>query len=221
MDGKIDVLDYAILKCLDVEGTLWKKKVYDWLTEHQEEFPRMSSVSLQTVGRHVEGLREDGLIESRIVTAEELRRDLIIGFRLTAEGRKTLETQREALLREEVMQAGHLLLSGEDDVDFPVEREPLVSLMCDQFDISDRARKQILPHCETRELVALLAIHYFARSVGEIIRTDEAGKLAELVLRAPALRVSLMQETVVDRIRKYVRDGMDTHGAAKRMWGAV
>ncbi len=215
---KKNPVEYGILKCLEEEGSAWKTRVHDWLMDKRHELPELSGVSLQTVGRHVERLRNEGLVESCIMTPDELQKDMIIGYDITEAGIQRLQEHRSGFLQKEVMSAGALLLTGDWKGDVSVDRDVLIALMCDEFDISENVRETVLPYCDTEELVALLAVHYFTGSVGDVIDRRETGKLAEFIQRVPRLRESFMADTVMDRIRTYVAEGRVGANRSLSMW---
>lgn len=205
MDAAIDAVDYAILKCVDEEGPVWKKKIHGWIADNHNRLPKINGASLQTVGRHIEGLRQSGELNGCIVSSDEVRRDMIIGYCLTDQGRQAIREKREEILRDEVLQAGKVLLSSDPVTDLPVDREALVALIGEELGFSDKTRETVVAGCETEELVAILAVHYFNSSIDTILDQDRADTVAELVRQSPLLRESFTTDTVIDAIKGHVR----------------
>ncbi|NUC70710.1 hypothetical protein HTZ84_00010 [Haloterrigena sp. SYSU A558-1] len=78
---KLDLLDLEILAVL-THTSMWKKKLHETLEKK----------SVQTIGRRVEQLQTEDLLESCIVNPDEVKRDLIIAYQTTASGREILKT---------------------------------------------------------------------------------------------------------------------------------
>lgn len=97
----VDKVDYAILTVLeDTDSPLWKKRIHTAMTEQEDKLPGHPDVSTQTIGRRVDTLHDNALIQSSIVSPEDLKRDLIIAYTLTAEGEAALKEKREQLMED-------------------------------------------------------------------------------------------------------------------------
>lgn len=202
MRNDIDAVDYAILKSLDENGASWKKRVHTWVEENIDRLPTMEAHSLQTFGRRLDQLNEDGLVESCIISPDEVERQMIIGYKLTMDGKTALGIKRNAVLRDKIVRSAEALLT-QTERDVPIDREALIELLVDEFDMSVKAR-ELMEECETQELIALLAIHYFRNSVDTTIRPDSAARLSALIRETDAFSDSFTSETVVEKIREHL-----------------
>ncbi|WP_207587087.1 hypothetical protein [Halomontanus rarus] len=81
----LDLLDLAILDTVR-EQALWKKRLYEQLAQRAQIDRYLATVSLQTVARRVDKLRENGYLQSCIISPDDLNRDLIIAFRASEAG---------------------------------------------------------------------------------------------------------------------------------------
>lgn len=77
----LDLLDLQILGILQ-DDTLWKKRIAN----------HIDTVSIQTIGRRVDTLRDNGLLDSCIISPDDIKRDLIIAFETTEQGCAALQT---------------------------------------------------------------------------------------------------------------------------------
>lgn len=203
-DGQmvIDAVDYGILNRIDTCGPLWKTAVHNELEAHVHELPFMNEVSLQTVGRRIDALHEQQLIESCILSPDSVKRDLIIGYKLTGAGEELLAEKRGEFLRAIIKDAAITLLTTETEEHLDIQRDALLQLMCDQFNIDKATRKDLLEPSETQELIGILAIHFFREHADSTIHPDSVDRLAQLIDETPALQESFTTETVVERIRE-------------------
>lgn len=80
-DADVDLLDLQILVILR-DAPLWKQQVAN----------QIDTVSVQTVCRRVDTLRDNGLLESCIISPDDIKRDLIIAFTTTEQGCAALQT---------------------------------------------------------------------------------------------------------------------------------
>lgn len=95
----IDLLDYAILTVItESDDSMWKKAIRNELQERGDALPGDTDVSVQTIGRRIDALHDNAYIESCIVSPEELRRDLIIAYKLTEDGRIVKREKESKLL---------------------------------------------------------------------------------------------------------------------------
>lgn len=200
MSDTIDTVDYAILKCLDGNGGCWKKQVHKWITEHSDEIPVTSERSVQTIGRRIDTLHESGKVESCILSDDSANRGMNIGYTLTEEGYKILAQKRKSLLREQVVNSVETLLT-EKNSDLDIDRNVLIAIMSDEFDIDDRTRETVLSKLETRELVALLAAHYFLTHLGSTINPGHKKEIAAFMKRTPQFAEPFIRENMISRLR--------------------
>lgn len=84
LDGTVDMTRRR-LKILAIlsDGPLWKQRL-------GERF----AASVQTLGRDVDALHADGLLETTLVSAADANRSMLIGFATTDDGRNALDDYR-------------------------------------------------------------------------------------------------------------------------------
>lgn len=84
---ELDKLDLHILTLL-TDQPLWKKRVYETLQEHDHT---ETAASIQTVGRHINTLRDYGYLELQVLSPEDTRRNLIAAYTTTEKGETALD----------------------------------------------------------------------------------------------------------------------------------
>jgi hypothetical protein len=197
---EIDAVDYGIMKCIEEHDNVWKKRVHNLVLEHQEKLPHMEEISVQTIGRRINKMQEADLLESCILSPDDLNRDLIIGYNVTDEGLNVLAEKREKFLRSELLYIGERLLGNHDTVDTAVSRAVLVELICDEFRIPASIRDNVIPECDTMELSVLLGMYYFRKEVPQFISRDALGRLVKIIRAAPQMQNVFGGETIVERL---------------------
>lgn len=199
---EIDAVDYSILACVDRHGKAWKKKAHACITENQKKFPGNTDISLQTVGRRMDDLHEEGLLETRIISPDGMNRDLMIGYVLTDNGYEAMTAQRERFLKEMVMDASEAMLYADKDTDFSISREALIELMCAELDIDDTAREDIVEQSSMKELTAVLMEYYFRKNAARSLDEAAEDRIATLILDTPKLRDAYTIDIISERIRQ-------------------
>lgn len=200
----IDAVDYAVLKCIDRTDGCWKKCVHEWISDNIGRLPLDEQKSVQTIGRRIDALAADGLLESCILSPDAVNREMIIGYTLTEQGEQALARKQNELLRDMVREVSDELLTADDyDGDTPVsvDRDPLIFLMADAFDIDGDTRADTLPRIETPELVGVLAVHFLLDNIDDTFTPDHEPAVAALLEETPELRRPFDTDTVVDRLR--------------------
>lgn len=159
----MDDISQAILSVLDdVEQPLWKNRIYERLNDRVAELPRIESVSVQTVGRRVDYLLEEGYLESCIVSPDQINRDLIIAYKPSDTGRDAVATWRRQLL-EDVARA-YLF----DHVDAPVEKPALVELLRTTFQFDAATVEALQNEYTYDELAVFLTLHHLDQWTAEL-----------------------------------------------------
>jgi hypothetical protein len=150
-DLTIDKRDFDILYTVYTqEGPLWKKKIHDKID---------TSITLQTVGRRVDRLRDADYLDPCIVSPKNIRRDYIIGFQLTEKGGEEIIEKRRELLEETALQAyGDLFGFEVGDASEGLERGRLIDLITDEYDLADGSVERLndLDAEELRMFVCIL-----------------------------------------------------------------
>lgn len=152
-DHTIDSTDYAILTAIKHSSrSLWKNKIHEHITE-KTDLPLTKSVSVQTVGRRVDNLQEQGYLENVIASPDELKRDLIIAFKLTNEGEAVRSEKRREILKETVQEN---LFAEEKSTD--IGKEALTALVREEC--GDALYDVPIEEHSEHELISLMAVFY-------------------------------------------------------------
>lgn len=202
MEQEIDAVDYGVLKCLAENGGCWKNKVHGYIEDNQDALPGMGEKSVQTVGRRIDELHEAGYVESCILSPDTINRDMIIGYKLTADGKQAVRQERQRLLKKQTLAGGEAILFPDKDVDVSISRDALIELLCDEFDINDAVRDDVVTECSTQELVAVLISHYFRTDAVSQVDDDAVDRIATLIMQTPRLLEPYTANTLPDRIRE-------------------
>lgn len=204
---EIDTVDYAVLRCIHENGGCWKKRVHQWITDNIDSLPMAEPKSVQTIGRRIDDLHEDGLLETCIMAPDAVNRDMIIGYAMTDAGEAALQAKRDEFLREMVVQSSKELLTA-DDYDgvtqIAADREPLIDLMADAFDIDEETRETVLPELDTDELVGLLATHFFLDNADATFNPEHEDAIVTLLERTPEFRRPFEKQTLISRVRERI-----------------
>jgi len=191
----IDTVDYAILKIIgDHDQPLWKNRIHKRLTGCLEELPGVDSVSVQTVGRRVDRLRDAELLSSCIISPEAIKRDLIIAFKLTDSGADAIEQKQEEFLRETVKQQVF-------DQNGAALSKPVISeLIRNHFDLNPEIKQTLLEEYTSDELATFLTLYYVKRQVADVFSDESAEKLAELAEHSEEVEAAFGQNLLEDKI---------------------
>lgn len=173
---RIDDTDFAILKCVrDLDRPLWKNKIHECIKGRFEELPLGSTVSVQTVGRRVDDLTDNHYLESCIISPDEIKRDLIIAFKLTDKGRESVEEKTEEYLQR-VVQAEMFPVNEEISAGKPA----VIELMKDRFDLEDDTVELLSEEYSRAELVTLVTLYYVKREISDVFTEDTVEKFVDL-----------------------------------------
>ncbi len=165
----IDTTDYAILQSLsEVNDPVWKKKLHVRINEQHERFPGVNSVSVQTVGRHVDKLHDLAYLESCIVSPENLNRDLIISYRLTDDGVTVLQKKRESLIKSHIIQTEN------------ADKAELLELIQQEIGL-DEETMSFLSERDRSEVIATAEIYYMRKYLDENLDEETITTLRELM----------------------------------------
>lgn len=163
----IDTTDYSILKCLhDADRSLWKKRVYQEFNERQDVLPITEAASLQTVGRRVDRLYDDGHLENAIVSPQDVARDMIIGYTLTPQGRKAMDEKRTALLQEI---AGDEIFGGDERPE--MDGLVLAELISDELEIGEES-STLHENYGRNELLAFIGTYLIKKQTAALTEDD-------------------------------------------------
>lgn len=206
-DQCIDEVDYAILSCVGEYDAVWKKRVHDLVSDRCPEFPHMDAVSVQTVGRRINKLQENGLLESCILSPDELNRDLIIGYNLTEDGERAVREKRERFLKNELLYLSEQAVIGNQPLDTDITREAYIKLIADEFGISESVRDSVLEKCGTIEISALLGGYFLLRDIPKLLDPGALPRLAQIVEAAPKMRDVFTGNPLVEQLSAVAESG--------------
>lgn len=175
----IDEVDYAVLKVIQDAGQpLWKKRVHDLIGEREDQLPLLGNVSVQTVGRRIDSLHNERLLENVIVRPDNIDRDMVIAYELTEDGEDTLTEKRRAYLRDIVRQDIFIDFRDED-----LPQGPLLQAMKDEFDLSDASVHRLEERFDSVQLASILALYYLEIETEELL-TEQERRLVRQVARS-------------------------------------
>ncbi len=150
----IDEKDFAILKILESSGSpLWKKEIHRRLDKNIEKMPLDSTFSVQTVGRRVDRMVDDGLLESFFIKNENVNRMLIKSFYPTEKGLDMLVGKRESFM--ENWLNGTLLNDKKEDFEENVLNEVFANLysvpkkVCCEYSTDYMKKMFFLDYCRS------------------------------------------------------------------------
>lgn len=191
----LDEVNYSILKTIqDHDGPLWKNRIHESLKEREPELPEMNGVSVQTVGRRVDRLRDEGLLDSCIISPDGIKRDLIIAFKLTGEGEQALAKKREEFLKHTVQQ----MMFSDDATD--LSKSALVELMKAEFELDDETKSFIATEYTKEELSTLLAVYYVKQRVVDVFDDANMDKFADLAGKSEKMADAISQGLLSNEI---------------------
>lgn len=169
----LDRVDYALLTAItDASEPVWKKRIHAYLQEHTDQLPITDAVSLQTVGRRIDQLYENGHIQSDIVSADGLNRDLIIGYTITADGHTLFDATGRALLKR--------YATGDEDL----SQAAVISLISRHIPITPTTREQ-LDDVSADDLQTLIQLAYAREQLRQDRGQLDTDKLSTLFHALP------------------------------------
>lgn len=189
MAEEIDAVDFSILTCIGTEeGPLWKNKIHECIEARADELPIPEPVSVQTVGRRVDRLNQDGYLDNAIVSPESLKRDLIIAFDLTEKGETAIRSMRTTLLRD----AARREIFAAERVE-GLSKAALIRLMQEEFGLDDDICQRMEADYSRDELVMLLGMHFAEQQATDIFDDDKLRALRDTMAD---------QETIIDMVKR-------------------
>lgn len=181
MDESIEPLDFAILKYVaDRHSGAWKARIHSHIEEEHGEYPLITEVAAQTIGRHVDTLVERGYLSPSFVAPDDVDQTYVTGFTISEEGREALDAARSQILEDRIAPSADALKEEEDIVaEANVERQALINLIQDEFNIeTDTPPHELLAELDLEEMLVFLATFYFRQHMRQA-----TGKLSEAAIR--------------------------------------
>lgn len=189
--NSIDETDYAILVTLKEAGEpLWKNKIYEKIKESHETLPMPDSVSVQTVGRHVDELRDKRFIDSHIIKPDDTPRDLIIAFSLTEQGETAIKQKRESLLKQALCSEVFGI-----DVSPDMNKEALIQLAAEHLGLDEDTCETLRAKFNKKELLTALNLVYAEQEAQSVFDDSELWKLSTVNEDITEFRDTLLRET--------------------------
>lgn len=214
-DRDVEKLDYAILKAVyQMDVPPWKKRLHAYVTAEKEVLPG-KEVSEQTVGRHVDKLTDEDLLETVIVSTrklEDVDRSHMIGYKVTETGMQSLREKRDEILRDKVVTTIAPLMAGNFD-ELDVNREVTLELIKDEFGLE--MEEAVEEGLKTAELLCILSTYYANQQVCQNIDEDSIKRIAEAAAGNQELTETILQPSLVERIRRYLPDTAPVAAEAK------
>lgn len=185
----LDRTDFLILKQIyDADQPPWKNRIHE-----QQSGLFTEPVSVQTVGRRVDALQEDDYLESCITSPDEIKRDLIIAFKLTDKGEDALIKKRRELLLKEVRTE----IFQHETVEDRMNREATVELACSEFGLDEASHP--FDQCSQEELLTVLLLYFVQNDVFDLFSDKLLETAEELAGTCPKL-APVVDEQVQDLI---------------------
>ncbi len=173
----IDDIDYTILKCLhDADEAFWKKRIHQEIQDRWAELPITDEMSLQTVGRRVDKLHDEGYLENTIVSPQNVPRDLIIGYNLTDAGQDTVTSKREILLKKIVRNE---LFS--DETTPTIGQKALAELINNEFGL-DGHTVETANHYSRDELLLLLGTYFLEKKASNVFGDEDVQRFRQTIM---------------------------------------
>lgn len=168
-NGSIDSLDYSILKVVRDAGTpLWKARIHEMIEGRFEELPLLRRVSFQTVGRHVDQLRNSKLLDAVVIEPEALDRNLVIGFTVTEKGIDALDNKRCDHISDIVRK--HVFEESRQEA---IRKDLILTVFEDEFDLNTDTIADLSGQFDEEELVSLLAVYYTEAKTADVLSEEE------------------------------------------------
>jgi DNA-binding Lrp family transcriptional regulator len=185
----IDVTDFTILYMVQQhDSPPWKNKIHGWITDNGEHLPLADGVSVQTVGRRVDDLVQDGWLETVIVSPDNIKRDLIIAFRLTKDGMDTITAKREDLLKQTVRR--HIF---GDETETNISKHAVITLILHKFEWADSFRENLHSQYSMEELATFLAMTYIDEEATDLLDSD-VEQFRDVIARYNDMADTLLRE---------------------------
>ncbi len=178
----IDMTDFLILKQVqDADRPLWKNRIHDRQSERFTD-----PVSVQTIGRRVDRLQEHGYLDSCITSPEEIKRDLIIAFKLSEDGKDALRQKRRELLLHEIQQE----LFQHTAEERRLSKEEIIELICDEFTIGDDMRTPLDTYGR-EELLTFLLLYFVRDDTFDLLSDNALDTVSQLAEDCPQIAQAL------------------------------
>lgn len=179
MAADIDMTDFRILRCIDdADHPLWKNRI------HQRYLDRFDGdCSVQTVGRRVDRMHDSDLVQSCILSPDDINRDLIIGYQLSDTGHEVLVQKR----RDIMLDAAQPVLFQEDTADRPISKDDLVDLICDEFQLDADTGELLQEDYTWEELTALVVIYLVKDRAIDVLTGTDLDKIADIITQTPEI----------------------------------
>lgn len=158
-DKAVDDTSYVILDALSEPR--WKSNIQQSIADNDDVLD--GTPSAQTVGRRVDEMCDAGLLSSCILSPDDTERDLIIGYKRTAQGDDAMGEKRSTML-EEVAHTTANIACGQQRT---MSCAALTKLIADEFDLDMVGKTRIDEEYGEEELLSLLTLHFAQENADE------------------------------------------------------
>lgn len=186
----IDNTDFAILFSVENHDVPpWKNKIHGWVVDQEENLPIANSVSVQTVGRRVDTLVNEDFLETVIVSPEDIKRDLIIAFKLTEKGKDAITGKREQLLKETVQ---NQIFAADDGNN--ISKGALITLLLDKFNWDGDMYETLHQKYGKNELSTFLVMVYIEEEASSMIDAEQVKRFKDVLTEYNDMADELLDE---------------------------
>lgn len=171
--NEIDDTEYALLAAIaDAEQPLWKKRLHTRLQNRDPPLPGNTDISLQSVGRRINTLHDQSLVETEIVEPDDISQSMIIGYTLTEKGRRVLNAKRGDILGTYAGWRGKEVEAFDD-------RETLLQLLNDELGLNEEEHATLQE--QGMEELLVFTLLYQARRVSSTLDEQTAAAFREIL----------------------------------------
>ncbi len=166
--AEIDTTGFTVLFTVQQhESPPWKNKLHGWIVDNADRLPLSDGVSVQTVGRRVDDLVQRNFHETVIISPNDIKRDLIIAFRLTENGEAAITAKRETLLKQAVRQ--HMF---NDETETRLHKNAVITLLLHKFGWDEHLRSNLENRYSIEEIATFLAMTYIDEEATNLLGND-------------------------------------------------
>lgn len=170
------------MRCLyDADQPLWKNRIHE---QYEERFD--DTLSVQTIGRRVDSMHDAGLVESCILSPDNVNRDLIIGYMLTDTGRDALARERRDILLD-AAQPTLFRATSTDTEERPISKTELVDLLCDEFQLDGDTGTRLEQEYSWDELTVLAIVYLVKHRAINVFTDTDLEQVADIISQSPEI----------------------------------
>lgn len=169
---EVDEADYALLAAIaDAGRPVWKKRIHTRLQNRDPPLPGNTGLSLQSVGRRINALHDEELVDTVIVDPDDVSQNLIIGYTLTEKGQRMLKEKRGDIINSYV---------GRMD-ESVVPPDVLLQMLDDELELDETEYREIQK--QSPEALHVFTVLYNALRLVDERLDEEATKTFSDIIR--------------------------------------